>query len=272
MKKLILIIFAFFLTGCSHLIFFPEKKDYPNPNLKKYKFKDVYFETSDKVRLHGWFFKTENPEGTVVFFHGNAENITTHVNSIFWFVDNRFDVFIFDYRGYGKSEGRPSLKGVHIDGLSAVKFCVDNLDKTGKIILFGQSLGGEIAIYVAANYRQKNLIKLLIVDSTFSSYRKLAREKLSSSPITWIFQPLAFFLNDKYSPVRWIDKVFPIPIIFIHGKKDRVIPFKHSLVLFKKYKGKKHIFIVENAGHIQGLLDKEVRSKVLNLIRLYISK
>ena len=119
-------------TGCSYLFFYPQRKLINNPYLQDVDYRDIFFKTPDGLMLHGWFLKSsEESKGTILFLHGNAENISTHVNNVLWLVENGFDVLIFDYRGYGKSEGDPTLEGVHVDAEAALN-TLFNLPYTNK--------------------------------------------------------------------------------------------------------------------------------------------
>ena len=190
------------------------------------------------------------------------------MNNVLWFVDNGYDVFIFDYRGYGKSEGHASLKGVHIDAGSALE-TLFSLTYTNKkrIIVFGQSLGGAIAVYTVANSPHKNAVDALILDSAFSGYRTIAREKLAAVVITWPFQyPLSFLVSDYYSPVRWIKKVNPVPVLLLHGDKDTVVAVHHSRIIYNEALPPKELWVLEVKGHIAGVRDKDVRGRLLNYL------
>ncbi len=266
---LFLICFLFLIAGCSSLFFYPQRELINNPFLQDVDYRDIFFKTSDGLKLHGWFLKSkERSNGTVLFLHGNAENISTHVNNVLWLVDNGYDVFIFDYRGYGKSEGHASLKGVHIDAGSALE-TLFSLPYTNKkrIIVFGQSLGGAIAVYTVANSPHKNAVDALILDSAFSGYRTIAREKLAAVVITWPFQyPLSFLVSDYYSPVRWIKKVNPVPVLLLHGDKDTVVAVHHSRIIYNEALPPKELWVLEVKGHIAGVRDKDVRGRLLNYL------
>ena len=125
MNKIFLIFFSAILvtvqSGCSALFFYPQKDHINNPLITEFTYEDIYFSTSDGMILHGWFLKTKiDSKDTILFLHGNAENISTHVNNILWLVNNGYDVFAFDYRGFGKSEGYPEINWVHLDAQAAV--------------------------------------------------------------------------------------------------------------------------------------------------------
>lgn len=263
---ILILIFLIFNTGCSSLIFFPQKKLLDNPFLKQVSYDDIYFKTSDGLLLHGWYLKAKDKsKGTILYLHGNAENISTHVNSVIWLTLEGYDVFAFDYRGYGKSEGSPTLEGVHIDAKAALE-TVFNLPQANKghIFISGQSLGGAVAVYTVATSAYKDRIKALIIDSAFSSYRRVSREKFAQLIITWPFQyPLSFFFNDYFSPARWIKEVSPVPLLIMHGDNDRIVPVHHGSLLHEAASSPKEFWLVKGVGHTQAFALKEIREKFL---------
>lgn len=139
------------IYGCDTLIFHPSKGFFANHTIQKANPKDIFFQSGDGEKLHGWFFSAVESKGTVLVFHGNAENITSHSNSVLWMVMEGFNVLIIDYRGYGISTGSPDLDGIHRDGLAAFEYLLSRPDIDGdRIALLGQSIGGSVATYVAA--------------------------------------------------------------------------------------------------------------------------
>src|SRR3972149_8064441 len=161
LSRLLLLLLLMTATGCSSLFFYPQKAHFDNPALKSVSYEDVYFMTSDGLRLHGWYLKTKDKSrGTILQLHGNAENISSHVNSVLWLALEGYDVFSFDYRGYGKSQGSPTLDGVHIDARAALETVLKLPDiNKERIFVLGQSLGGAIAVYTVANSPYKNRVK-----------------------------------------------------------------------------------------------------------------
>ena len=114
-------------TGCSSFFFQPHKQHYRDPGKIGLAFEDVYFPTNDNLKLHGWFLPAQGEvKGTVLFLHGNAENISTHIGSVYWLPARGFNVFLPDYRGYGKSEGAPSLAGSMADIESALAYVLQH--------------------------------------------------------------------------------------------------------------------------------------------------
>lgn len=255
--------------GCDSYFFHPQRALVPNPHLERVHREDVFFETPDGVRLHGWFLRPKgDPLGTVLFLHGNAENISTHVGSVLWLVTEGYQAFLVDYRGYGRSGGKPDMAGIHIDALAAIDrlFRTEGVDRD-RIVVFGQSLGGAVAVYAVANSPHRDRIRGLVIDSAFSGYRRIAREKISGVFLVGLFRaPLALLVTDRYSPERWIGRVRPVPVLVLHGDADEVVPVRHAERLFRLAPEPKQLRIAPGAGHIRALADESVRKRLLSWI------
>jgi uncharacterized protein len=262
------------VPGCSSLFFYPEKRHVDNPEVAQFPYEDVYFRTDDGIKLHAWFFPAEDSSGTVLFLHGNAENISSHVSSVLWMVRSGLNVLAFDYRGYGLSEGEPSLEGVHQDAQAALKvlLSMQQIDRE-RIIVFGQSIGGAIAVHLVATTSFKDCIRALVIDSAFASYRGIAREKMNQFALTWPFQyPLSWLFNDSFSPARRIEDVSPVPVLIIHGSLDEVVPVHHGERLFQAASEPKKFWALPGVGHIQAVLMPSVRMRLLEYMRLYLQR
>lgn len=272
----LLFLLLLLFSGCGSLFFYPQKQMYDNPVARQFSPEDIYFKTSDGLTLHGWFFQAANLEAraTILVLHGNAENLSTHVNSVLWLIKEGFNLFIFDYRGYGKSQGSPSIKGVHLDAESALKalLSVPRVDKE-RIIVLGQSIGGAIAVYTVAHTPYKDRIAALVIDSAFSSYRLIAREKLAQFFITWPFQyPLSYLASDAYSPIRWIREVSCVPVLIIHGDKDPVVPMHHGQMLYEAAQDPKEFWETTVPGHVRSFADAGVRDKLVRYLTAQLQK
>ncbi|HFE38805.1 MAG TPA: alpha/beta hydrolase [Gammaproteobacteria bacterium] len=232
----------------------------------KIDYEDVFFKVDEDITLHAWFLSAIKPaKGTVFFLHGNAQNISTHINSVYWLPAQGFNVFIWDYRGYGKSTGSPSLAGILADTENALGTLLKRNDiDPNKIIVFGQSLGASLAIYAVAHTRYRSNIKAVIIDSAFSSYRAIAREKLSSFWLSWPLQwPLSFLIQDQYSPIDFVSAIAPIPMLFIYSDFDQVIPSHHGAALYRAAREPKEKWVLKNTPHIQSVRSLSVRSDLV---------
>lgn len=226
-------------------------------------YEDVFFETENNLTLHGWWLPAQSPKGSVLFVHGNAGNISAHVPGVYWLPQSHYSVFIFDYRGYGKSEGEPSLPNALQDINHAIDFLLREKIKTGeKMIVMGHSIGAALTISAIANSPNRDSIKGVISASSFSDYHVIAREFLDSWWLTWSFQwPLSFTMNNEYSPLKFIAKIAPLPLLIFHGNADKEIPLHHAKRLFNKAKSPKEWALVEG-GH-NDIFNSDENRKIL---------
>ena len=264
--QILILIFFLALPGCTSIFFMPMEQEIQTPARLNLSYQDVYFHTSDGLVLHGWFLPAEGEsQGTVLFLHGNAENISTHLMSVYWLPQQHFNVFLFDYRGYGQSEGTPSIGGLITDSESALHYVINRPDiNSDKLIVWGQSLGASIAVYTVAHSPERKRIKALIVDSAFTAYRKIAQEKLADIWLTWPLQwPLSWLFYADYTPIKAIKRISPVPVLIIHGEKDEIVPFSHGIRLYEAAGQPKQIWLLPNAKHIQDTLDQGFRLRLV---------
>ncbi len=269
----ILLVALFAATGCSGLFFYPSREMQESPAVKLFPHRDIEFQASDGVALHGWFFPAADSRGSILVLHGNAENLSTHVNSVLWLVKEGFNLFIIDYRGYGLSDGEPNLVGAHRDADAALE-TLFLMPETGpdRVVVLGQSLGGSIAVYTIAHSRHREKIRALVIDSAFSSYRRIGREKLASSCFTWPFQyPLSWTVRDDYSAERWIGKISPVPVLILHGRDDTVVPAPHGRRLFEAARDPKQLWLTATPGHIQSFADTNVRRQLAGYLSTMVT-
>lgn len=259
---------AFPASGCRSPFFHPTRDHVPVPGLDNADRQDFRFESEDGVPLHGWLLSPRDrvSRGTILFLHGNAENISTHVRSVLWLVREGYSVFAFDYRGYGWSGGEaPDIPGVHRDARAALSKILSLPGVSqDRLVVFGQSLGAAIAVHTVATATPSRRPRVLILESPFAGYRRIVRDKLSSVIVTWPFAwPASRFFDDEYSPERWIGKVAPVPVIVIHGTADRVVPYAHGKRLYDLASDPKGIWTVEGGGHGTALRNPEARGQFL---------
>lgn len=260
-------------VGCSSLLFHPSKELVNNLVAEQFKPEDVNFQSEDGEALHGWLFRARAELGTVLVMHGNAENLSTQVNSVLWLVKEGFNLFIFDYRGFGRSSGSAEIHGVHRDARAALRFVssVPSLSQKG-IAVLGQSIGAAIAIHTVALSPERQFVKMVIVDSPFSGYRSIAREKLAGFFLTWPFQyPLSYLLNDLYSPDRWISSIAPRPLLIITDSSDNIVPPHHGKILFSLARQPKEFILTDGLGHTGSFADENVRKRISETLRSQLS-
>lgn len=266
---LVLIVTVILSPGCTYLFFKPSKQLVDSPEVHKYSPTNVYFKSSDGLTLHGWYFTAKEERGTILICHGNVENLSTHVKLDLWLIDAGYNLFIFDYRGYGRSEGQPDVQGINRDAEAALETLLFTLPRMRQdnIVVFGKSLGGAVAVYTVANSPHKNRVKALILDSPFSSYRGIAREKITGSVIGWPFQyPLSWLINDDFSPIKYIKRVAPVPVVIIYGMNDDIVPGHHSRMLYDAAVAPKELWEVTVPGHVKAQEDEGTRKKLLDYL------
>lgn len=251
------------LASCSGMFFFPHRKEITNPEKLHLAHRDIEFASADGTALHGWLLLAQGPpKGTVVFLHGNAENISTHVMFVSWLPAKGFNVFIADYRGYGRSGGVPEIAGAYADATRILEVAMQQPEtRDGNFVLFGQSLGGALALRLGASIADRARLRAVIAESALSDYRAIAREKLAGLWPTWLFQwPLAMLVNNRYSPIKTIDRIAPTPLLLMHGTADNIVPARHSVRLYKAASKPKELWL-HDRGHTRAFQDLAMRER-----------
>jgi len=275
MKRLATLLLLTALGGCTSLFFQPYNGVVTTPGQFGIDYQPVEMQAADGTALFAWFLPARGePRGTVLYLHGNAGNISTQFANVAWMPAAGFNVLAMDYRGYGGSEGRPSLDGVQLDIDAAMRALLARPDVDPKrIIVFGQSLGGALAIYYAAHGEHRDRLRAVIADSAFSDYRLVAREKAAGFFMTWLFQWLPdFTIDNRYAPIAAVASVSPVPLLLVHGEADSIVPAHHSQMLLEEATGPKELWLVPDAGHIQALRSREMRAKLATFLRQHVSE
>ena len=221
-------------------VYLPDR--YPNgvwdPSPFGLEVEDVWFEAEDGVALHGWWIPHRRAHGTLLFCHGNSGSIANHIGVLRLLKRLRLNIFAFDYRGYGRSEGRPSERGLYRDARAAWDVLVDELKVSpAEIIFFGHSLGGAVAIDAALHRSAAGLI----VQSSFTDLSEASRAVLPVPGVGWVTKN-QFLSIDKVPELR-------LPKLFIHGTEDGTIPVELGRRLYEAADSPKEMFEVPRAGH-----------------------
>ncbi|MGL5807136.1 MAG: alpha/beta hydrolase [Xenococcaceae cyanobacterium] len=231
----------------NRLIFVPTAAIETKPEDLGLTYQEVWLSANDKSKpekIHSWWIQGDRSDSpTLLYLHGNGANIGANVKRAQRFVELGFSVLLFDYRGYGRSEGNfPTEKQLYRDAEIAWNYLVEEKKIHPKnIFLYGHSLGGAIAIELAL--RQPNLAGL-IVEGSFTSIRKMA----NLYPLYRIF-PLDLIITQKFDSIAKVSRVRS-PILFIHGSDDSIVPAKMSQALFEATKiSKKMLLIIPEADH-----------------------
>jgi hypothetical protein len=247
-------VLLFVLAGCvQNLLYHPDRILYDTPARAGLAYEQVTFPSKDGTRLVGWFIPAtgyagpKDAKGTVIHFHGNAQNLSSHWQFVEWLPRRGFNVFVFDYRGYGGSEGSPEPKGVFEDSGSALDYVRSRPDVDARrLLVLGQSLGGANAIAVVGSGNRAG-VKAIAVEAAFYSYSSIANDKLAGAGV---------LMDDTYSPERYIAGLSPVPLLLLHGTADPVIPYSHSSRLFAKAVEPKRMITIEGGGHIDALMSR----------------
>ena len=207
-------------------------------------YEDVTVETPDGLSLHGWFIPGQSAE-TVLFFHGNAGNISHRLDSIRQFRSLGLSIFIIDYRGYGQSEGRTTEKGMYRDAEAAWRYLtVRRGIAASDIIVFGRSLGASVASWLAGRHEPR----ALIVESSFTSVPDIAQEIYPWLPARW----LSRLKHSTRDYVRGVD----CPVLVVHSRDDEIIPFHHGESIFAAANEPRSLLSIRG-GHNDAFLDDE---------------
>lgn len=251
-----LCVMAFTLQGA--IIFHPRKRLQVDPGIIGLSFHDIWLRTTDDVGIHGWYIPSGIQGRSLLFFHGNAGNIAHRLDSIKIFHDLGLNILIIDYRGYGKSQGKPSEKGLYLDGYAAWNYLTDELDVPSRdIIVFGRSLGGSVAMDLASRSSPGGLI----LESSFSSLLEVGKKHFPFLPVKWILRHV-FDISDKI-------KLIDCPVLVIHSLYDEIIPFSSGEMLFSGLREPKTFLEIEgdhNTGFLLSIdkyrqcIDKFIRS------------
>ena len=184
-------------------------------------FEEVYFKTADRLLLHGWFIPAPNAKFTVLYCHGNGGNMMYFLNTVNFLNKLGLNCFIFDYRGYGESQGAPSENGTYLDARAAYRWLTKKKSVAPQqIILFGWSLGGSIAAYLATKSKSAGLV----IENAFTSYSAIGQKFFP-------YMPVKLFARFDYPTIDYVRKV-TCPVLVIHSKNDEIIPFELGLEIY----------------------------------------
>jgi len=189
------------------------------------KYEDVRFDTADGERLHGWYVPAVNARGVLLFFHGNAGNISHRLESIMIFNRLGLDVLIVDYRGYGQSTGKPTESGTYRDAQAAWNYLLgERRASPGRIVIFGRSLGGAVGAWLAAGLPVEQRPAAVIIESSFTSGADMARR-------LYPLFPARLLTRLKYTVAEYAARL-PCPVLVVHSRDDEIIPFAMGQAIY----------------------------------------
>ncbi|RHX84429.1 alpha/beta hydrolase [Leptospira stimsonii] len=251
-KQNIFLILFISLESCASLFYQPTKEIYWTPEIFGFQHREESFKTFDGEEIHFWrIIPKEKPKGVVLQFHGNGENRTSHFTSLVWMVNYGYELVVIDYRGYFDSTGIPERENIHKD---SVEFIERELEysKIRKIplIVYGQSLGGAIALRATTDVKDKSGIVLVVADGSFASYKTVFKQvvrRVLFFPMDWI---AGLFVNDSLNPGETVSQLTPIPLLVIHGTEDPIVSYQNGIELFGLAGQPKWFWEVRGGGHV----------------------
>jgi hypothetical protein len=254
------------MTGCvSRMFYYPDRVAHGSPADAGLAFTEVRFASRDGTALSGWFVPARGgATGTVIHLHGNAQNMSAHFSFVDWLPARGFNVFAFDYRGYGASAGRPDRRGIYEDSLAAIEHVLSRPDvDPSRVVVFGQSLGGVNALAVLGREGTRG-VKAVVADSAFFSYRSIVKDKIGAMPgLSVLRGPLSYLvIGDRLGPGEVVDRIAPVPVLFLHGTADRVIPASHAQRLYDRAREPKTLWLVPGLGHTEAITDRRWQDRV----------
>ncbi|MEE9441512.1 MAG: alpha/beta hydrolase [candidate division Zixibacteria bacterium] len=237
---LIILIFVYFMQH--KMVYFPSYTISVTPQEANLEYEDLYLTTNDGVKINAWYVPTDSSRATIILCHGNGGNISHRLETIELFNRLNLSVLIFDYRGYGKSEGRTTEEGTYKDAEAAWDYLIEEKNvPPERIIVFGRSLGGAVACWLA---REKNL-GVLIVESSFTSIPDIAAK-------LYPYLPVRLIARFDYNSGEYI-KDIKSPVLFIHSPDDDLVAYDLGKKLFEEANEPKE-FLEISGGHNEGFL------------------
>jgi fermentation-respiration switch protein FrsA (DUF1100 family) len=224
------------------LVYFPTRAWDATPSDAGLPYQEVWFEAADGVKLSGWFIPAESARGIILFFHGNGGNISHRLWSLKLFYRLGLSTFIIDYRGYGHSEGSPGESGTYLDAEAAWRYLIEeqHIPPTD-IIIFGESLGGAVAAYLAEKHPPRALILL----SSFTSVPDMGAQAYPFLPVRWL-------ARIKYNTLERLAQI-NCPVLIVHSPADEIVPYSHGQQLFAAANEPKE-FLDIHGSHNEGII------------------
>jgi uncharacterized protein len=220
------------------LIYFPTRAHEVTPAELGLAYEELALRSEDGVRLHGWFLPVKGSRLSVLVCHGNGGNVSHRLDRAL-LMQSRLNVsvLLFDYRGYGASEGSPDEAGTYRDARAAWRWLVEREHGPGRVVLFGESLGSAVALQLAL---EKDA-RALVLESPFASIPEMARA-------VYPFLPLWPFVRTRYDNVGKV-AALRMPLLVLHGDRDEVVPFAQGRRVFERAPEPKRFFAIPGAGH-----------------------
>lgn len=271
---LLLLLWFVSCVGLDSKFYYPDRRTYEKPETFRLRYEDVHFKTRDGLRLHGWFLPAEGePRGLVVHFHGNAANVSAHLALVEWLPRRGYHLLMFDYRGYGQSEGRVTRAGTIADGHAAIDYALSRPELTQRLeatdgssgapaarlplFVYGQSLGAAVGVVVAA---ERPEVDSVVAESPFSDYRRIAgMHARSMFGSEWLGSGVAnLLISDGHDPIDRVGEISPRPLLVILAEKDSICFPILGQELFDAAREPKELWCAPGAEHLGILSDHDL--------------
>ncbi|MBI3396336.1 MAG: alpha/beta hydrolase [Spirochaetia bacterium] len=238
---------------CNALFYHPDGTFHSSPEKFGFQKDEIFVPSLDGTKLHVWEIAAYGKpvKGTIVQFHGNAQNMSSHFVSLIWLANEGYNLVTFDYRGYGQSEGTPTREGIYMDARAILeRYHKIAKAKNQALIVYAQSLGGAIALRAVPDMTDRSMLKAMVVDGAFASYQAIAVQKAREQCFWPIPLITAKLIDDDLSPLDNIARISPTPLIVIHGDHDEVVAFENGQDVYRRAQDPKIFLEVRNGGHL----------------------
>jgi fermentation-respiration switch protein FrsA (DUF1100 family) len=222
-----------------YFLYFPDSHLVATPDRFGLPYEEVRFPAADGVRLHGWYIPGEQGKPLILFCHGNAGNVSHRLENLLLFHHLGLSVFIFDYRGYGQSEGKATEHGTYADGRGALAWLKQQGWEPGRMVFFGRSMGAAVAVQLALEAPPAGLV----LESPFPSIAAMGRHHY---PL--LFTLIGWALDVRYDNLEKIGRVHA-PLLVFQGERDDIVTEKMARRLFEKANQPKTFHLIPGAGH-----------------------
>ncbi|UTW47066.1 alpha/beta hydrolase [Bacterioplanoides sp. SCSIO 12839] len=232
------------LNGCTSLTslyFYPQEVWIQTPANLGLEYEDVWLSAADGTGLHAWWIpaqgSTSHTNQVVLYLHGNAENISSHVRSVAWMPERGIDVLALDYRGFGASEGQAIMPGV-LQDIEAAAAWIRQTYPDKELVVLGQSIGAALAVNFVAQAGERYQVQALVLEAPFAGFPDIARSALTGTWLGWIFVPATWLIPSDWDPQDKAAQI-RIPTLMMHSKDDQVIPVQQGRKVFQNLAGER---------------------------------
>ncbi len=234
------------------MMYFPSKEVEAPEQYGLNEFSEKFLPTSDNIKVQVWFKRAPEGNATIVYFHGNGDNIKNRVNRFSEFAAKGYGVLALSYRGYGKSEGKPTEEGLYSDARAALEFLKIMGVSPSRMIFYGESLGSGVAVQMATEITPK----MIVLEAPFTSMGDVAQ-------LHYRFLPVKYMVLDKFDSISKIENV-KAPVLVLHGEKDTIVPHELGKKLADKAGKPKRFELFKEVGHV-ALSPEQIVQEIISL-------